>query len=154
MAILEVGAFLGDATEVFCLYSEYIEVVDPWDSGRGDITDHVDMEKVSKIFCKRMDVFKKVFKGFHMMNFEEFWKKYKNTCKYDMIYIDALHTYEAVKNDIKMAMDMLAPKGILAGHDYTEAPYQGKQFPGVVQAVDEIGGPDCVFSDSSWIKHM
>ena len=39
--------------------------------------------------------------------------------------------------------------GLLCGHDYAEL------FPGVVQAVNEVGGrPRQVFGDSSWVVSM
>lgn len=55
--------------------------------------------------------------------------------KFDFIFIDADHEYEAVKRDIKVALQLLNKKGILAGHDY--AGY----WPGVMKAVDECVGP-------------
>lgn len=57
--------------------------------------------------------------------------------KPDMIYIDASHEYEDVKNDIILAGE-LEPK-IIFGDDYTNA-----VFPGVRQAVDELGTPTIV----------
>jgi len=47
-----------------------------------------------------------------------------------MVYIDAEHTYEAVRNDIAAWRKKIRPGGMLAGHDYT---YADK----VKQAVDE-----------------
>ena len=55
--------------------------------------------------------------------------------KWDMIFIDALHTYEGVKKDIELWKDNATV--ILSGHDYTPG------WPGVVKAVDEsVGKPD------------
>lgn len=51
----------------------------------------------------------------------------------DMVFIDGLHTYEAVKADIQAARRILKPGGILSGHDYAgDNP--------VMQAVDEMCG--------------
>ena len=62
------------------------------------------------------------------MNFDEF----ETTEKFDLIFIDAIHEYEPVKQDIQHALTMLAKGGILAGHDYMAA------WPGVIKAVDEL----------------
>lgn len=54
----------------------------------------------------------------------------------DLVFIDADHTYEGCKADIRAYQSLVAPKrGILAGHDYGE-----KAHPGVKQAVDELFG--------------
>ncbi len=55
----------------------------------------------------------------------------------DMIFIDAGHTYEEVKNDIRKWKSKA--RILLCGHDY------GYGWPGVIQAVsEELGGPDFV----------
>ena len=50
--------------------------------------------------------------------------------KFDMVFIDGDHSYEAVKADIMGAKCNLAEGGILCGHDYP--------FPGVMRAVSEL----------------
>lgn len=54
--------------------------------------------------------------------------------KFDLIFIDAGHTYEECLEDIDAWLPMLKPGGIICGHDYWDS------FPGVVQAVDERFG--------------
>lgn len=62
---------------------------------------------------------------------------------FDFIYLDADHSYEAVKGDIELAWPLIRPGGALAGHDYTicedrvvdRGHYAGF---GVKQAVDEF----------------
>lgn len=49
----------------------------------------------------------------------------------DAVFIDADHTYEAVKRDIANWMPKVRKGGILAGHDYIHT------WPGVIQAVNE-----------------
>lgn len=64
----------------------------------------------------------------------------------DMVFIDAGHTYEEVKNDIRKWKGKA--KILLCGHDYCEA------WSGVKQAVDEeLGGPDYVV-DTIWVKEL
>ncbi len=62
----------------------------------------------------------------------------------DAVFIDAGHTYEEVKNDIKKWKGKA--RILLCGHDYCAG------WPGVIQAVDEeFGGPDEVH-DTLWVK--
>ncbi len=59
----------------------------------------------------------------------------------DMVFIDGLHTYEAVVEDIREWKPKLKDGGILAGDDYN------RYYPGVVQAVDEEGGFEHIKTD-------
>ncbi len=56
---------------------------------------------------------------------------------YDFIFLDAMHTYESVKEDIARWWRRLNPGGALALHDYAH-----DHFPGVQQAVDDVFGPE------------
>ena len=52
---------------------------------------------------------------------------------FDFIYIDADHSYEAVKKDLENWFPKLKSGGVFAGHDYCE-----KAGFGVIKAVDEF----------------
>jgi len=80
--------------------------------------------------------------------------------KYDLIYLDGNHSYNAVKNEILLAQQLLKPNGILSGHDMVEG--NKRRNNGVLKAVYEVY-PEIEkgdirlyrFSDSSWaIKHL
>jgi len=79
-----------------------------------------------------------------------FPKRYFPDGYFDLVFIDAEHSYEGVKQDIQLWKPLLKSKGILCGHDY-HGQY-GARYPGVKQAVDELLGeenikelPDCVW---------
>jgi hypothetical protein len=56
------------------------------------------------------------------------------TCnQLDFIYIDANHSYEAVKQDLESWYDKVRPGGLIAGDDYDHP-----NFPGTKQAIDEF----------------
>jgi len=56
---------------------------------------------------------------------------------FDLIFIDASHAYEDVRDDILAWRPLLREGGILAGHDlYPDGPFH----PGVLQAVNELVG--------------
>ncbi len=56
----------------------------------------------------------------------------------DFVFVDAGHSYRAVKNDIERWQPKVRPGGWFGGHDYNEA------YPGVVRAVDEAFGSSIV----------
>ena len=50
----------------------------------------------------------------------------------DMVFIDAEHSYDGVKNDIRNWIKKIKKGGIISGHDY-----EHPNFPGVKIAIDE-----------------
>lgn len=66
--------------------------------------------------------------------------------KFQMIFIDADHSYGQVKKDILNYQSLIEAGGILAGHDYNKL-----KFPHVVDAVDElIPNVDKTYEDA-WV---
>lgn len=58
---------------------------------------------------------------------------------FDLIYIDADHTYESVKSDLNCWYSKVKNNGIFAGHDYCEHYINTTKVKfGVVQAVNEF----------------
>ena len=51
----------------------------------------------------------------------------------DVVYIDADHSYEAVRLDLEESLKRVKIGGIISGHDYSST-----QFPGVFRAVNEF----------------
>jgi len=64
----------------------------------------------------------------------------------DMVFIDATHTYEEVRQDIRLWL----PKArrLICGHDYC-----AETYPGVIQAVDEAF-PDIGKIGTIWYKFL
>jgi hypothetical protein len=58
----------------------------------------------------------------------------------DAVYIDADHSYEAVKNDLSLSIKKVKSGGFIMGHDYHK-----NIFPSVVQAVDEFCKENSLF---------
>jgi hypothetical protein len=56
----------------------------------------------------------------------------------DCVFIDAIHTYDAVRTDIALWLPKVRVGGWIGGHDYGNEP----RFPGVRLAVDEVFGDD------------
>lgn len=58
--------------------------------------------------------------------------------RFDFVYLDAQHHYEAVKEDIQTWWPLVKVGGILAGHDYVpDGLYLAGEF-GVIRAVNEF----------------
>jgi len=51
----------------------------------------------------------------------------------DFVYVDALHTYEGVRDDLRLWFPKIRDGGVIGGHDYGHP-----SFPGVKNAVDEF----------------
>jgi len=71
---------------------------------------------------------------------------------FDFVFIDALHDYPHVKQDLELWEPRVAKGGIVSGHDYSMAPDAGGG--GVIQAVDEyaakIGVTPKFGADTVW----
>jgi predicted O-methyltransferase YrrM len=65
----------------------------------------------------------------------------------DLVFIDANHSYQSVAGDIEAWSPHVRKGGILCGHDYGT-----NLFPGVTQAVDEIGADQV--RGSVWAKRI
>jgi len=64
---------------------------------------------------------------------------------FDVVFIDADHSYKAVKKDIRWWFPVIKPGGILCGHDYC------KECPGVIEAVDEaFKGKAIILPETIW----
>ena len=69
---------------------------------------------------------------------------------FDFVFIDAIHSYEYVKQDIFNWFPKVKLGGFICGHDYGEP-----RFPGVKQAVDEmLGSPIELGDDYTWFKML
>lgn len=62
---------------------------------------------------------------------------------FDFVFLDADHSYAAVKADIAAWRPKVEPGGWLCGHDYGKVQY------GVTEAVDELGAVE-IDADHTW----
>jgi len=142
--ILEIGSYVGDSTEIFAKNYDKVIAVDPWVNGYDDrdaASYQHDMKTVESQFDDLMKKYDNIVK--HKMTSSE----YRDICfhRFDMIYIDGLHTYKGVKSDFTLWHDMIKHTGgWICGHDYQD------RFPGTIKAIDEFRKPDKIFGDTSW----
>lgn len=70
---------------------------------------------------------------------------------FDLVFIDADHFYEPLKQDIESWLPLVREGGMISGHDY-----RSKRFPGCTKAVDSIFGEDKIelLEATVWMKRM
>ena len=75
---------------------------------------------------------------------------------FDLVFIDADHSYEGCKADIEAYLPKVRPGGIIAGHDYNADHVKyGDLFQAVIRAVDEAFGAENVTVDADhvwWVR--
>jgi len=68
----------------------------------------------------------------------------------DMVFIDAVHTFEQVWDDIGYWLPKIREGGLISGHDY------GGRYPGVKEAVDQWFGKnvELIRNTGIWMKRL
>jgi hypothetical protein len=143
--ILEIGVFKGEFLEYIntkCSTAK-IDAVDLFEG----IEYSCDVDGNNLVYCdlgkSYLDLLDK-YRGYENINIFKsdsitFLKKQENE-KYDIIYIDADHSFQAVKDDLINAYDKIKNGGYLMGHDYAINIKKARSFRkfGVKKAVDEF----------------
>lgn len=150
--IVELGSYMGESSLIFSqeFPNATIYCVDAWEGGFDDrdSASHADYNDVESQFDLRLKMMSNVKK------IKSYSTDFEIEC--DMVYIDACHKYECVKNDITHWSKFV--KKIFSGHDY----YSSDSFlsihphvAGVKAAVNELlTEPDLIYEDGSWVKFI
>ena len=150
--MVEIGSFIGESTIMFARHFKHVTAIDPFlpNYDDGDPTSNFNFEDVFQEFKNRTQEKKEKITIYKMTSNDACGLLQKE--KFDFIYIDGLHTYEGVREDILNYLPLVKEGGIIGGHDYgTPHPH----LTGVTKAVDEVlGKPDKTFKDGSWIKRL
>lgn len=146
--IYEIGSYAGRSTRAMADNTKgVIHAIDTWKEinydGYGNAVVFVTDNTIFNLFYCNLR--KYLDSGKVIPSFTT-WADFPNKEKADLIFIDGDHRYESVKKDIRKAMDLIKPYGIIAGHDYQ--PY----WPGVVQAADETFGKVNVVDTIWWVR--
>lgn len=145
--IVEVGAWLGKSSSYMCDNGgdRNIIIIDSWEGSPNEInTNHklATQTDIYEIFKENMgDRNYKSIRGFSTDVAKQFDDE-----SIDSIFIDATHTYDAVKEDIKAWLPKVKHDGLIGGHDYSI------DFVDVIRAVDELL-PNRIVLDNCWIYH-
>ena len=143
---VEIGCYSGELTIVLSVYFHQVFAIDPWidDYDDNDIASHANMEDVVKVFDQRTSNYTNITK-IRKTSIEASSLFEDNSI--DLVYIDGIHTYDGVKNDLSLWIPKV--KYFISGYDFW---IDG--WPGVKKAVLEIvGEPDKIF-EGNWIKKI
>ena len=146
--IVELGAWKGRSS-AFLVVEAYnknpkieVHIVDTWGGNPLDGSQDQSDGLYHK-FIYNMSLLARPYQA-HRMTTNEAAGLFKDE-SLDAVFIDADHSYEAVKLDIQNWLPKVRKGGILAGHDYNSA------WPGVIRAVNEIL-PEAEKIDYCWVK--
>lgn len=140
LRLLEIGAYVGESTSIFCQHFESVTTVDPHIEPNRKLANGAE---VHNAFCLRM----KPHANYTLIRktSDDAFKELENQ-QFDMVYIDGNHDYDYVKRDILNYQKIIKPNGFITGHDYKNG------HAGVEKAVDEcFGKPEMIFIDASWL---
>jgi len=148
LSLCEIGSYTGESSLIFSEHFKQVVCIDPWSDTVQDPSDPAytpgnfsDVEsRFDDNISKTSNIIK--VKGFSDQIAIEIEEK---NIKFDVIYIDGLHTYDQVKKDIENYRKFSTRA--ICGHDYNE-----NNWPGVKRAVDESfqGLQIQKFIDTSW----
>jgi predicted O-methyltransferase YrrM len=128
--IVEVGAWKGRVTDALASSTGgHVTVVDAWagSTDPSDDTAYLDAEKAFEEYIENVGGYRNIttYRG----PSREAWRRLHHE-SFDMVWIDADHRYDAVREDILMWRSLLRKGGLLCGHD--------GQYADVARAVDEL----------------
>jgi len=156
LILVEIGSYRGESMEIFAESNKFktIYCIDPWESGfdEKDMCDIAGFAEIEKTFDEKANKFNFI-KKIKNKSFDA--SKHFEDESIDIVYIDGMHTPEALELDIKTWLPKLKKTGYITGHDW-------HLKDGFLQNTIKkmIGQPDYICehvkfggnSDGSWLK--
>jgi predicted O-methyltransferase YrrM len=138
LEILEIGTWAGHTAcamhDALGPQGGTIYCVDTWKGGPGDVCELnaklYGSENVKAIFDRNREG--RQIHAFQMTSEQAATHERSLPEQFDLIYIDAEHTREAVKQDCDLWLPRVRSGGFIAGHDYDQG-----LFPGVVEEIND-----------------
>ena len=143
--MVEIGSLAGFSTRLFARYFELVVSIDPYEPGY----DEQDINSQTQRLLLAKDLFHLRFVDDPgVIQLQE--KSVEAATRFedqslDLVYIDAGHNFEAVKNDIETWLPKVRIGGFIAGDDYT--------WPGLKDAVSALL-PEHQVIDGRWITRV
>lgn len=145
-AMIEIGSYQGESTEIFAKIFDKIYAIDPWVNGYDhyDISSHAtEMSLVEKAFDEKLTQHGNIIKIKETS--DNFFAKFKG--KVDFIYIDGNHQYEYILRDLINASKFT---NFFGGHDWGMESLD-KAIKTFLQIENTNNLPINIYKDSSWI---
>jgi len=125
---IEVGVRLGHFSKFMLDHTDMtVYSIDPWEHN-AELNKPEYSYQYTVSLLQKYGEKSKLIKGYSPEVCEQFQDN-----SVDFVYIDGLHTYDAVKKDINGWYSKVKTGGIIAGHDYSK-----KHWVGVYNAVNEF----------------
>ncbi len=145
--IAEIGSWKGRSTHALCSGCKgVVTAIDHFLGSKGEEQEHIEAKEEGDVIYHQFIYNTKDFRNLtvNRKDSEEAVKEYPDR-HFDMVFIDAEHTYEGVKKDIKAWKNKA--RILLCGHDFNDT------WPDVRRAViEELGYVD--IHDSIWYKYI
>lgn len=134
--VIELGSFEGRSTGVFALAGRHVHAVDAWSLDVSDLSAY-GQGKISPD-----DAFNRFRDNLRKMHIEHCVSIHRGLTHHigqewreqgAILFVDAGHTYEDVKGDLRIWTPHLHPRGFLIMHDVL-----GEGFDGVTRAAREL----------------
>jgi predicted O-methyltransferase YrrM len=148
--MIEIGSYMGESTMLFASTHifDVIFSIDPHEGNEEfNEMNGYDWDFIKNEYALNTRFFNNIV---HLADYSyNISNKFKEN-SIDFIYIDGNHSYKSLKKDFELFLPKLKKGGIIAGHDYDP-----NAWPEVIKAIhEEVGEPDIIFNDSSWIKKL
>lgn len=142
--VLELGSDVGVSTETFLLHCEHVTIVEPWEKLEHWQQQEDPMAR-HRMFTERCGRYQNltIVQGFTPDDLGGF-----ADASFDLVYIDAVHEYQPMIDDVFASFRLVKAGGWITGHDYW--PGGSNDFDIIPAVHDLFGKPDRVFSDGSW----
>lgn len=141
--LAEIGVWKGELSRMLwsMASTEYLLLVDPFNAASTGMTEYKTQKEMDAIYETLLRDKPVTTQIMRVPSIEA--ARYVSDASLDFVFIDALHTREAVTEDINAWLPKIRNGGMIAGDDYSS------RFPGVIKAVCKCL-PDHVQCDRVW----
>ena len=130
---MEIGVYNGVNAESIMktINVHRLYLVDPYE----EYSEMINVKLAKTIAHNRLKKYYPKIQWFYQTS-KEAIQSFLNPTEFDFIYIDGAHDYKNVKQDIELSYPLLAPNGIIGGHDFANG--QCEEHSEVTRAVIEF----------------